>query len=70
MFNLFEDIKVKMKKVDNSVKQKLTVLMLSIVSGCRYNSDINEKLEADKAAANILEMERFPDQSQIMLSFG
>lgn len=65
VFGYFENIKVKMKEVDYSVKQKLMVLMLSVVAGCRYTSEINEKLIPDKVAANILGLERFPDQSQI-----
>jgi hypothetical protein len=54
-----------MKKVDYSVKQKLITIICSIVVGCEYTKDINNKLVPDEASAKILEMERFPDQSQI-----
>lgn len=32
---------------------------------CGYTSDINEKLVSDTVAANISDMDRFPDQSQM-----
>jgi hypothetical protein len=62
---LLEQVKVKMKEIDYTVHQKMITLLLSIVIGCRYTSDINEKLVPDTVAANILDMARFPDQSQI-----
>lgn len=63
--DLLEQIKVKMKEIDYSVHQKMITLLLSIVIGCRYTSDINEKLVRDTVAANMLDMNRFPDQSQV-----
>jgi len=65
VFEILEQVKVKMKEVDYTVHQKIITLLLSIVIGCRYTSDINEKLVPDTVAANILNMFRFPDQSQI-----
>ncbi len=65
VFELLEQVKVKMKEIDYTVHQKMITLLLSIVIGCRYTSDINEKLVPDTVAANILDMGRFPDQSQI-----
>lgn len=38
---------------------------LHVVIGCRHTSDINDKLVPDTVAANMLDMNRFPDQSQI-----
>ncbi len=63
--NLLEQVKVKMKEVDYSVHQKMITLLLSVVIGCRYTSDINEKLVPDTVAANMFDMDRFPDQSQV-----
>lgn len=60
---LLEQVKVKMKEVDYTVHQKLITLLLSVVMGCKYTSDINDKLVTDTMAANILNMKRFPDQS-------
>jgi hypothetical protein len=40
-------------------------IICSIVVGCEYTKDINNKLVCDKGSAKILGMERFPDQSQI-----
>ncbi|SPF49511.1 conserved hypothetical protein [Candidatus Desulfosporosinus infrequens] len=65
VFELLEQVKVKMKEIEYTVHQKMITLLLSIVVGCRYTSDINEKLVPDTVAANILDMARFPDQSQI-----
>jgi hypothetical protein len=33
--------------------------------GCEYTKDINEVLATEKVAANMFNMDRFPDQSQI-----
>lgn len=63
--DLLANVKVKMKEIDYSVHQKIITLLLSVVIGCRYTSDINDKLVPDTVAANILDMRRFPDQSQI-----
>ena len=64
-FDFFDQINVKMKEVNYSVKQKIITVMCSIVVCCGYTKDINNKLVPDKATAEILGMERFPDQSQI-----
>lgn len=63
--SLFEQVKLKMKEVDYTVHQKILTLLLSVVVGCRYTSDINYKLVPDRVAAQMLDMSRFPDQSQI-----
>ena len=60
-----DQVKVKMKKIDYTVHQKMMTLLLSVVIGCRYTSDINQKLVPDTVAANLLDMDRFPDQSQV-----
>ena len=62
---LLDQVKVKMKKIDYTVHQKMMTLLLSVVIGCRYTSDINQKLVPDTVAANLLGMDRFPDQSQV-----
>ena len=64
-FDLLDQVKVKMKKVEYSVHQKFITLLLSIVIGCSYTKDINDKLVVDTVAANIFNLDRFPDQSQI-----
>jgi hypothetical protein len=63
--DLLGQVNVKMKKINYSVHQKMITLLLSVVVGCRYTADINEKLVTDTVAANMLEMDRFPDQSQV-----
>jgi hypothetical protein len=44
-FDLLEQVKVKMKVIDYTIHQKIITLLLSIVIGCRYTSDINHKLD-------------------------
>ena len=60
-FDLLDQVKVKMKKVEYSVHQKFITLLLSIVIGCSYTKDINDKLVVDTVAANIFDLDRFPD---------
>ena len=64
-FELLNQVKIKMKKFDYTVQQKMITLFLSVAIGCRYTSDINQRLVPDTVAANLLGMDRFPDQSQI-----
>jgi len=63
--SLLDEVKVKMKKVDYSVRHKLVTLAISIAAGCEYTSDINEKLVPDTVVAELIDIPRFPDQSQI-----
>lgn len=41
--------------------------MMSIIIGCETTKDINEKLSVEKLAANMFDMDKIPDQSQINL---
>lgn len=66
-FKPFQGFKLKMKKKDYSVFQKLTTIMASVMMGCESTKDINTVLGPESLAANMLGMERFPDQSQINL---
>lgn len=64
-FKPLEDFKLKMKEVRFSVYQKLITIIMSIVIGCEFMKDINEKLGTEKLSANLFNMQAFPDQSQI-----
>lgn len=64
-FTPFKAFKLQMKEVKYSVYQKLITIIISIIMGCKYTKDINEVLATEKVAANMFDMERFPDQSQI-----
>lgn len=66
-FGPFQAFKLNMKKKDYSVFQKLTTIMASVIMGCESTKDINPVLGPESLAANMLGMERFPDQSQINL---
>jgi hypothetical protein len=58
-------VKVSMKEVVYSRLQKAQTVLASLVMGCKHTKDINEVLGQERAAANYLWMNRFPDQSQI-----
>lgn len=64
-FDAFESFNLDMKSVDYTNINKLQTLVASIIAGCNYTNDINEKLVPDTIAAKLLGMNRFPDQSQI-----
>jgi hypothetical protein len=57
--------KLNMKEVRYTIYQKLLTVMASIMMGCESTKDINEVLVPETLAANMLGMDRFPDQSQI-----
>lgn len=61
----FKGFTIKMKEVNYEIYQKLLTVMASIMMGCESTKDINEVLGPEKLAANMLDMDRFPDQSQI-----
>ncbi len=66
-FNPLKGFAIKMKKVEYSVYQKLITIIMSIAIGCEYMKDINEKLAPEILAANMFDMNKIPDQSQINL---
>jgi ADP-dependent phosphofructokinase/glucokinase len=66
-FAPFKAFQLKMKEVRYTVYRKLLTIVASILMGCESTKDINEILSSETLAANMLEMERFPDQSQINL---
>lgn len=64
-FEPLKSVQVKMKEVKYTVQQKLITLICSIATGCAYTSDVNDKLVPDTVAPKMLDMLRFPDQSQL-----
>ncbi len=66
-FKPFQAFKLKMKKKEYSVFQKLATIMASVIMGCESTKDINPVLGPESLAANMLDMDHFPDQSQINL---
>lgn len=54
-----------MKEVKFSILNKIQTIISSIAVGCNHIKEINHKLKPYSAVANLLGMERFPDQSQI-----
>ncbi|WP_156782293.1 hypothetical protein [Geosporobacter ferrireducens] len=54
-----------MKSVNYTNLNRLQTLISSLVMGCNYTSDINDKLIPDTVATSLLGMDHFPAQSQI-----
>jgi hypothetical protein len=65
VFDLLEQVKVKMKTVTYSPLNKAQTMLASLVMGCKHTKAINEQLAEEAPAASYLGMPRFPDQSQI-----
>jgi len=66
LFTLLERlVKVAMKEVVYSRLHKAQTVTAWLVMGCKHTQDINDVLSQERAAANYLWMNRFPDQSQI-----
>lgn len=66
VFKIFkEHFQMSMKEIKYSYLQKVATLISSIGVGCEYIHDINDKLLPYPSLAGLLDMERFPDQSQI-----
>lgn len=53
------------KTLDYTPLQKLQTLLCSLAVGCTWTKDINHKLRPYPLAAQLLGMQRFPDQSSI-----
>jgi hypothetical protein len=64
-FEPLKAVQIKMKEIRYTVQQKLITLICSIAIGCAYTSDVNDKLVPETVAPRMLDMLRFPDQSQL-----
>jgi len=64
-FKPFNRFSLPMKEVNYTVLQKIQTLIASIAVGCQYTCEINEALVPDTAAANLIGLPQFPEQSQI-----
>ncbi|MDI6735624.1 MAG: transposase [bacterium] len=65
-FDVFDEhVDIGMKEVRFSVLNKIQTIISSVAVGCNHIKEINHKLVPYSTVANLLGMERFPDQSQI-----
>ncbi len=62
---LSSGLKLKLKEVAYSHRNKLETIVAGIAVGCRHTSEMQTKLVPDTTAAELFGMPRFPDQSQI-----
>jgi hypothetical protein len=60
-----ERVQILMKERDFSPTDKLTQILLSILSGCVTLSEVNVKLREEQGLAHVWRWERFADQSSL-----
>ena len=60
-----EMIEIPMKTVDYSPANKLQQVLLSILSGCEYLSEVNVRLRPDRQLAQVWQLESFAEQSTL-----
>jgi hypothetical protein len=60
-----EMVDVAMKTVTYSPTSKLQQVFLSVLAGCEYISEINCRLQPERALAQVWQLERFADQSML-----
>jgi hypothetical protein len=61
-------VQLAVKKVDFSVVDKLTQVLISILAGCEYLAEVNPKLKPETVLAQVWQFERFADQSNLSLT--
>ena len=62
---VFADLKIPLKKVNHSVSEKLTDILVSILTGCRSVSQVNTRMRPDLALAKAWGRDRFGEQSTL-----
>jgi hypothetical protein len=60
-----EKVDVAMKTVHYSPTSKLGQVLVSILAGCEYLSEVNCRLQSEHALAQVWQLERFADQSML-----
>jgi hypothetical protein len=60
-----QEVCIDMKKVNYSGQDKLEQLLLSILAGCEYISEVNSKLKTEEALAQAWGWRDFADQSSL-----
>lgn len=60
-----EEVIIPIKTRDFSPASKLKQVLLSILAGCEYLSEVNIKLKPEKVLAQVCDLESFSDQSNL-----
>lgn len=60
-----QEVDIKMKKRDFSPVSKLEQVLISMLAGCEYMTEVNSKLKPDIKLAKVCGLERFADQSNL-----
>lgn len=60
-----ESVEVDLKEVDFSGVDKLTQVVISMLAGCEYISEVNSKLTCEEALAEVWQFKRFSEQSNL-----
>jgi hypothetical protein len=63
-----ENVHVALKQVDFSAIDKLMQVLISMLAGCEYISEVNTKLKPETVLAQVWQFERFADQSNLSLT--
>lgn len=64
-FKVLERVELEQKEVDFSGVEKLSQVVISILAGCEYISEINSKLKCEHALAQAWQFKRFSEQSNL-----
>lgn len=65
VLNPMENVQIAMKSVDFTPAEKLQQLFLSILTGCKYVSEVNIRLRPEAGLAQVNRIERFAHQSTL-----
>jgi hypothetical protein len=65
MLKPLEKVEFDLKQVDFSGVDKLTQVVISMLAGCEYISEVNSKLKCEEALAEVWQFKRFSEQSNL-----
>ena len=72
-YNVFEPLQSvtsTTQKGDFDLANKLTQIVLSILSGCKYISEVNTKLRPERKLAQVKRIEQFAEQSTLSIALN
>lgn len=70
VFKPLENIKTQAKKGEFEVSDKIYQLILSILSDCKYISEVNTKLRPERKLAQVKRIDQFAEQSTLSLALN
>lgn len=70
VFEPLEKVRYQTKKGEFALSEKLYQLVLSILSDCKYISEVNTKLRPERKLAQVKRIEQFAEQSTLSLALN